>query len=171
MAELQRLFEAMGFANVKTYIQSGNVLFAVDKAGDKAGDKDAQGLRERIEGQLEATFGFPVAVVLRTPAELEQLIAHCPFAEGAAAMDKRLYVAALNAEPAADGVERLRADYNGEDEWRLVGRELYLLYHNGAGESKLTTAFIERRLGVVATARNWRTTTTLAQMAREMENG
>lgn len=164
MAELQLLFEALGFTNVKSYIQSGNVLFATDEGGE-----DATRLRERIKGELEARFGFSVAVVLRTPAELEQLIARCPFAEEAAAQDKRLYVAALSAEPAAEGVERLRADYAGEDEWRLVGRELYLLYHNGAGESKLTTAFIERRLGVIATARNWRTTTTLAKMAREIE--
>src|SRR5579884_3358691 len=84
MAELQQVFEGMGFAQVQTYIQSGNVLFRTD---DK---RDEEQLRERIEGELAARFGFPVAVVLRTPAELDQLIAQCPFTDEAASNDKRL---------------------------------------------------------------------------------
>jgi uncharacterized protein (DUF1697 family) len=164
MAELTQLFEGMGFARVQTYIQSGNVLFDTDETDDGS---DEEELRERIESEIAAHARFPVAVVLRTPDELEQMIAHCPFADEAASSDKRLYVAALDKSPASQGIERLKADYSGDDEWRVVGRELYLLYHNGAGESKLTTAFLERRLGVTATARNWRTLTTLARMARE----
>src|SRR5579884_1321678 len=157
MAELRAVFEGMGFTRVQTYIQSGNVLFA---AADDPGVSEA-GLRERIERKIEAAFGFPVATLLRTPSEMEQLLAQCPFEAEAAVGDPRLYVAALSDAPAAEGMDRLRADYEGEDEWRLVGRELYLLYKQGAGQSKLTTAFIERRLGVTATARNWRTITTL----------
>lgn len=163
MTELSRVFEAMGFAKVQTYIQSGNVLFASDE-GEEA-------LRERIERAIEAAFGFPVTVVLRTPAEMERMIAQCPFAAEAASQDKGLYVAALAETPTPERVERLRASYHGDDEWRIVGREVYLLYRQGAGVTKLTNAFLERQLGVAATSRNWRSITTLARMGRAMEEG
>jgi uncharacterized protein (DUF1697 family) len=163
MAELLRVFEAMGVGQVQTYIQSGNVLFAADET--------AEALRGRIEGELAAAFGFPVATVLRTADEMQGMIARCPFAVEAPSEDKRLYVAALDGVPAPEGTDRLRAAYSGDDEWRIVGREVYLLYHQGAGQTKLTNALLERKLGVVATSRNWRTMTTLARMAREMGVG
>ncbi len=96
MAQLKQLFEGMGFARVQTYIQSGNVLFDTDETDDGS---DEEQLRERIEGAIAAHAGFPVAVVLRTPDELDQMIAQCPFVEEAAASDKRLYVAALDKAP------------------------------------------------------------------------
>jgi uncharacterized protein (DUF1697 family) len=158
MAELLRVFEAMGFGRIQTYIQSGNVLFASDES--------PAALRGRIEPEIEAAFGFPVTVVLRTTAELERAVAQCPFAAESASEHKGLYVAALATIPAPEGADRLRVAYNGSDEWRIVGREVYLLYYQGAGVSKLTNALLERHLGVAATSRNWRTITTLARMAR-----
>ena len=158
MPELKRLFEAMGFNRVRTYIQSGNVVFT-------SADEPPEPLRQRIEREIAARFGFPVTVVLRTAAELERIIADCPFAASALAEGERLYVALLAEVPSPDGAERLRTCDRGNDEFRIMGREVYLLYRRSARDTLLTNAFLERTLGVAATTRNWRTMQTLAGMA------
>lgn len=155
MAELKRLFEQMGFGGVQTYIQSGNVRFD--------SPEEAHPLRERIEAAIQATFGLTVTVILRTATELAQVVARCPFP----AVD-HLYVAYLDQEPTPAGIERLNEFQSQTEEWQVAGREVYIIYHEGAGRSKLTTALLEKRLGVSATARNWRTTQRLLAMAQEL---
>ncbi len=164
MPELKRMFEAMGFDRVRTYIQSGNVVFAPVEA-----DEQAEALRRRIEAEIAARFGFPVTVVLRTAAELERVIAGCPFAADALAEGESLYVALLADAPSPDAVERLRSSDSGSDEARVAGREVYLLYRRSMRDTPLTNAFLERTLGVAATTRNWRTMQTLAGMASATE--
>ena len=115
MPELKRLFETMGFGQVRTYIQSGNVIFT-------SADEPLELLRQRIEREIAARFGFPVTVVPRTAAELERVIADCPFAADALAEGESLYVALLADAPLPDGVERLRACDCGSDEARIAGR-------------------------------------------------
>src|SRR5690242_2769182 len=162
MAELKRLFEAMGFGRVRTHIQSGNVVFT-------SSDALPEPLRQRIEREIAARFGFPVTVVPRTAAELERVIAACPFAAGALTEGERLYVALLADAPAPEAVERLLACDSAPDEARVVEREVYLLYRRSARDTPLTNAFLERTLGVAATTRNWRTMRALADMARAPE--
>ena len=161
MPELKRLFEAMGCGRVRTYIQSGNVVFA--------SDEQPEPLRWRIEREIAARFGFPVTVVPRTADELERVIAACPFAAGALTEGERLYVALLADAPAPEAVERLLACDSAPDEARVVEREVYLLYRRSARDTPLTNAFLERTLGVAATTRNWRTMRALADMARATE--
>ncbi len=161
MPELKRVFEAMGFGRVRTYIQSGNVVFATDE--------QLETLRRRIEREIEASFGFPVTVVLRTAAELERVIADCPFAADALAEGERLYLALLADAPSPEAVERLLACDDETDECRVVGREVYLLYRRSARDTLLTNAFLERTLSVAATTRNWRTMRTLTDMASATE--
>jgi uncharacterized protein (DUF1697 family) len=161
MAELKRMFEALDFGRVQTYIQSGNVLFTSEQAEES--------LRRRIEREIEATFGFPVTVVLRTPAELRQLIANCPFAADALQDGESLYVSLLAEEPQQEGIERLLAFNSAVDECHVVGREVYLLYRQRMPDSKLQNNLLEQKLGVRATARNWRTLNTLATMAQALE--
>ncbi len=162
MPELKRLFETMGFGQVRTYIQSGNVIFT-------SADEPLELLRQRIEREIAARFGFPVTVVPRTAAELERVIADCPFAADALAEGESLYVALLADAPSPDGVERLRACDCGSDEARIAGREVYLLYRRSVRDTPLTNAFLERTLGVAATTRNWRTMQTLVGMASATE--
>jgi uncharacterized protein (DUF1697 family) len=161
MTELKRLFEEMGFGRVQTYIQSGNVLFTAEEA--------EQPLRQRIEGEIEVVFGFPLTVVLRTAAELRQLIANCPFEADALQDGERLYVSLLAEAPSQEGIEHLLA-YNSEiDECRVVGRDVFALYWQRLSDSKLQNNLLEHKLGVRATARNWRTLNTLAPLARAIE--
>lgn len=163
MANLKTMFEALGFGGVQTYIQSGNVVFQADEA--------EQPLREGIERRIAETFGFPVTVALRTHNELARVITACPFAPDALAEGDRLYVALLAEAPESAGIERLVASNTEPDEFRVLGREVYLLYRQNMRESQLTNNLVESRLGVPATSRNWRTLTTLAAMSKTLADG
>jgi uncharacterized protein (DUF1697 family) len=163
MADLKAMFEALGFGGVQTYIQSGNVVFQADETEAP--------LRQRIEQQIAATCGFPVTVALRTHDELARVITACPFAPDALAEGEHLYVALLAETPASTGIERMLASKTAPDEFRVLGREVYLLYRQSMRETLLTNGLIESRLGVLATSRNWRTLTTLAAMSQSLANG
>ncbi|HKW19852.1 MAG TPA: DUF1697 domain-containing protein [Ktedonobacterales bacterium] len=160
MADLKAMFVAQGFGGAQTYIQSGNVVFRADEAEEP--------LRERIERQIAATFGFPVVVALRTHNELARIITACPFAPDALAEGERLYVALLAETPTPTGIERMLASKIEPDEFRVVGREVYLLYRQNMRATQLTNNLLESRLGVPATSRNWRTVTTLAAMSKTL---
>lgn len=166
MADLKITFETMGLGRVQTYIQSGNVLFESDE-GEEA-------LRNKIEHQIEADFGIKVTVMLRTSAELERIIANCPFSEKevtaaeATAVGEVLHVAMLTEAPAREGIERLSAYKTEDDEFRIEGREVYLLFRDSIRDSKLAANI--HRLGVPATVRNWNTTNKLASLAKAMES-
>jgi uncharacterized protein (DUF1697 family) len=157
MADLTRMFDAMGFSAARTYIQSGNVVF-------QAAEQE-QPLRQRIEQQIETTFGFPVTVALRTADELARAIAGCPYAPAALRDGESLYVALLTDAPTPQGIEWLLASKIEPDQCRVVGREVYLLYRQSMRVTQMTNGLLEQRLGVSATSRNWRTITTLAAMA------
>ncbi|HEY7343502.1 MAG TPA: DUF1697 domain-containing protein [Ktedonobacterales bacterium] len=160
MANLKAMFEAMGFGAVQTYIQSGNVVFRADEAEAP--------LRQRIEQRIAATFGFPVTVTLRTHDALARVITACPFAPDALAEGEHLYVALLAETPTSTGIERLLASKTEPDEFRVVGREVYLLYRQNMRATQLTNNMLESRLGIQATSRNWRTLTTLAAMGKTL---
>lgn len=160
MADLTRMFEAMGFGAVRTYIQSGNVVF-------RAAEPE-QPLRRRIERQIETTFGFPVMVALRTAGEIARTVAECPYAPENLRDGESLYVALLTDIPAPQGIERLLASKIDPDECRVVGRDAYLLYRQSMRQTQMTNGLLEQRLGVAATSRNWRTITTLAAMSNAL---
>jgi uncharacterized protein (DUF1697 family) len=157
MQELRALFEELGHGDVRTYVQSGNVVFTTPA---RSSAKLAAGL----EKALAARFGIEIAVVLRAGRELQAVIDGNPFlARGAA--PSHLYVTLLRDAPTAKAVRELTTPDAGKDEYEVVGRDVFLHYPGGYGRSKLTNAFFERRLGVVATTRNWRTITNLAALA------
>lgn len=166
MADLKQSFEQIGLGRVQTYIQSGNVLFESDKAEEP--------LRNSIEHKIEEVFGFKVSVVLRTSVELEQIIESCPFSEEeilkAESMSntESLYVALLTQNPSKDGTEQLNTYRTENDDYRINGREVYLLFHNSIRNSKLATNL--HKLNVPATVRNWKTTVKLAELSRAMKS-
>lgn len=166
MSELKKAFEGLGLLNVQTYIQSGNVLFQSDEAEEP--------LRKKIEQEIEATFGFSVLVVLRTAAEWEQMIRDCPFtpeqiaeAENASASES-LYVSLMPHAPLQEHTARLNPYTSEADTFRIIGREVYLLFCQSIRNSKLADNL--HRLEVPATVRNWKTINKIALMARAMEN-
>ncbi|WP_159882004.1 DUF1697 domain-containing protein [Paenibacillus puerhi] len=164
MAELKQMFEALGFTRVQTYIQSGNVLF------DPSGlTESAEPLHKRIEKGIEATFGYQVPVVVRTVGDLERILTGCPFPADSLASGESLYVALLAQSPSEEGVQRLLACSSEIDEYRLAGDEVYILCRQGLGKSMFSNNFLEKKLKVAATTRNWQTMNKLAALGRAME--
>jgi uncharacterized protein (DUF1697 family) len=161
MDSLKEVFETLGYGRVQTYIQSGNVLFEWDP-----GKETAQTLRRTIEDAIVATFGFPVSVALRTEEEIARIIDLSPFDAGGLSEGESVYVAMLLDAPERDRADRLNAHRDGVDDFRLLGREVYVLYRQSAHESRLSNSFFERMLGVLATTRNWQTLTKLCALAQ-----
>jgi uncharacterized protein (DUF1697 family) len=155
MAGLRDLFEQHGCGSVSSYIQSGNVLFTHEATARAA-------LARQLADAVAGTFGVASPVVLRTTVEIVRVSASHPFGEDTS----RTHVAFLDREPDDPGA--LEPKDIAPDRFELTGAELYLLYPNGVHGSRLTGALIERRLGVTATLRNWRTVTRLAELAESL---
>jgi uncharacterized protein (DUF1697 family) len=156
MKELQSLCQSLKLSQVRTNIQSGNVVFMSPHDGLRA-------LPGRLEEALERRFGFRPAVLLRTLDEMRDVVARNPFAGRRDVEPNRLLVLFLVVAPDATEVRSSKAD--GE-EWKLSGRELYIHYPNGMGKSKLTFPSLK----VTSTARNWNTVTKLVAMAAALES-
>ncbi len=158
MAELVELFEKAGAGNVRTYIQSGNVVFTATAAA-------AKGVGAAVAGLIEKRYGFRVPVVVRTARELEAVLAGNPFLRQGADV-AALHVAFLADRPDARRVAALDANRSPGDAFAVAGREIYLHLPHGVARSKLTNDYFDRALGTVSTVRNWRTVETLAGMAK-----
>jgi uncharacterized protein (DUF1697 family) len=148
MSELKRLCEKAGFRKVRTYIASGNVVAERDGAEAEA--------KAALEAELEAYAGKPIGVIVRTGAEMAEVVALNPFPDRAA---NRAVAIFLDAAPAADALSRVTGQAN--EELRLGAREIYVHYPDGIGRSKLRIAAARD-----GTARNMNTVARLAAMAR-----
>ena len=141
MADLRATCESLGFTNVRTLLNSGNVVFEAKKS-------DAKKLQDAIEPK----------VILRTPDELEEAIRRLPF-DLKDRNPSRLIVVFLDSAPKG------QLTYDGPEEKHLDGRHLYIYYGESMADSKLSNALIERQLGVPGTARNWNTVLKLMAMS------
>lgn len=154
MPELAALFEEAGCAGVRTYIQSGNVLFAAPAAL-------ARRLPERIAARIQERRGLRVPVILRSAAELRRITSANPFLRPGA--DPRfLHVAFLASPPGRAAAAKLDPARSPPDAFAVQGGEVYLSLPNGAGKTKITNDYLERMLGTTSTFRNWNTVLKLA---------
>ena len=160
MARLRALYATLGCADVETYLQSGNVVFRRDR--------DAAGVGRRVERAIKRELGLDVRVIDRTHAELVTIVDGDVFP---GADPSRRIVMFLAGQPGREISRELGHVRLGVDEAMLVGLEMHLLCPDGLGASKLPGLLSERRLGVVATARNWRTVTRLAEMSGDRPLG
>lgn len=167
MAALSAMIEEMGFSRVQTYIQSGNVLFESEGA-----ERAEEALRKQIEAQLNKNFGLAVDVILRSAAELKQIMLDCPFSREeiaeaeSTAVGESLYVALLPYAPAAEKVDRLHALKHEGEKIRIRHRDVYLLFSNSIRNSKLANSL--PKLDAAVTVRNWKTISKLNVMAQAM---
>lgn len=157
MPELRSLFEELGHQDVVTYVQSGNIVF-------QSRSPRAE-IAPAIESAISETFGLSVPVVLRTSNELKRIAVRNPFITDDA-VGTSLHVMFLAEKPAQRVVDSLDHDRSPPDEFEVLGREIYLHYPNGAGRSKLTIDYFERKLGTTATARNWNTVTKVLELMK-----
>jgi uncharacterized protein (DUF1697 family) len=156
MAELRQLAADLGLEAPRTLIQSGNLVF-----GSALGDAPLEALLER---ETLARLGIATDFVVRGAQEWRDLIAANPHAEMARDDPAHLMVMVLKSAPGEAELAALKAWIPGREQVEAVGRQLYITYPDGAGDSKLTNTAIERRLGVRGTSRNWNTVTKLAAM-------
>jgi uncharacterized protein (DUF1697 family) len=159
MADLRGLFTELGLASPRTVLQTGNVLFETEDPG-----RDE--LELLFERETERRIGLRTAYFVRTAAEWDGALAGNPFPDEAHADPARLAVMPLKAAPAAAAVDALRAAIVGPERVEAVGQQLYLVYPDGMGRSKLTIKLIESKLGTQGTARNWNTALKVAAAAR-----
>jgi uncharacterized protein (DUF1697 family) len=157
MNELRASFDALGYANVTTYIQTGNVLFTT-------GSKSEKGLAAAIEQRLADDFGDSPAVLIRSVADLRRIGGSSPYAKGGAD-PARHHVTFLAELPSKAALDALTVPKSGRDELVVDGKEVYVHTPDGYAHTKYTGTFLERRLGVVSTTRNWNTVTKLAELA------
>jgi uncharacterized protein (DUF1697 family) len=156
MDQLRALSEALGLANVETFIASGNVIF-------QSTVKKAQTLEAKIDAHLLKSLGYTVGTFIRSPAELEAIVGYRPFpiadmeAEGSS-----LYIGFLAAAPDAEAQKKLLALRTEVDEFHLNGREFYWLCRIRFSESKITGKMLEKALGMPTTMRNVTTVRKLA---------
>jgi uncharacterized protein (DUF1697 family) len=156
MPALREALEDAGFADVVTYVQSGNVVLSSKASGKR--------VKSIVEQVVSDRFGLDIDVVVRTHAELAAVVARNPLKK-VAASPKLYQVTFLDASLGAEVLEKLEAAAAGEERVVLVGRELYAWHPDGVGRSKLAALMSGKGLGVTATARNWTTVTKLLELA------
>ncbi len=150
MEDLKKAFESLHYKHVTTYIQSGNVVFG-------SAITTTALLRTQIENKLLKIFGFEVRVIVKTLKEIEETIKRNPFKKIKAQEGEKLHVSFLSGKPAKAAAENLAAGKNDVDEARLSGSEVYILCRNGYGKTLFSNTFIEKKLAVSSTTRNWDT--------------
>jgi uncharacterized protein (DUF1697 family) len=158
MAELRALCAELGWQDVATYIQSGNVVFTA------SGKPDA--LEKELEIAIAKRFGFESPVVVRTAAQWAGYPPANPFPKAAADEPNRLMLLLSKRPPAKGAEEVIQARAVAGEQVRRAGDALWFHYPEGAGTSKLTPSLIDRAVGSPATARNYRTVVTLLDMLR-----
>ena len=158
MDALRAVYESLGLENPQTYVQSGNVVF-------RTKERNLDRIAKRIEDAIERTFGFQSDTILRTAAELRDVIARNPFANRRGIEPGKLLVIFLAADPGAEARKKILEIKADPEEMFLDGRELYIYYPNGQARPNLNMAQVYRALKTQWTGRNWNTVTKLLEMA------
>lgn len=160
MKDLQAALEANGLLEVRTYIQSGNVVF---RAKGKSADK----LRDGVRKAIDERWGFDVPTLVVPAEDLRAIAAANPFANDAGKDATRTFVMFMLSKPAAEAVAALSPQRDEKIEFVIGDRAVYAHYPNGYGTTKMDNNFFERKLGVSVTARNLRTVAVLLEMVAD----
>jgi uncharacterized protein (DUF1697 family) len=160
MEKLRASFETLGFTRVRTYVQSGNVIFQASKTSSDM-------LSKSIEGKILSDFGFSVPLVLRSSDEMNKIANDNPFLTDRGIDHSKLHITFLSELPTKAAFGKLDSLNAVPDQFRTKGREVYLYCPNGYGRTKLSNATFEKLLSVQATTRNWKTVKTLVEMSSE----
>lgn len=160
MVELKEHLASLGFVNLTTYIQSGNIVFQYDVEANKV-------LENKIHQNIQDSYGFDVPVIVRSKEEWQNVVVNSPFDTNDLDV-KKIGVTFLKNTPSQVPIEDIAKYKAINDEVVYSDKEIYLYMPDGFGKSKLTNNVLERKLKVAATTRNWRTTQKLLEMAMEI---
>jgi len=158
MPDLVKVFESLGFKDVRTYVQSGNVIFEYDSVTSM--------ITSKIEMKLNQTYGFNVNVIIRTKDELEKIISNNPFLKKPQIEIDKLHVTFLSDLPDKQTASDLDIKKEANEQFIIIGKEVYLYCPNGYGKTKLNNQIFEKKLKTIATTRNWRTTNKLLELSK-----
>lgn len=156
MKALAEMFVEAGCADVRTFIQSGNVIFGADPGR-------VETLPARITRAIEEHSGYRVPVLLRTVEEMRDLVANNPFLQAGADEDA-LHVLFLDGSPDPRRAGSLDPDRSRPDAFAVRGQEIYLWLPNGVARSRLTNEYFDSKLATICTGRNWRTVLRLFEL-------
>jgi len=155
---LKTVLKELEYQNIRTYIQSGNIVFDYKET-------DTKNLEQQITAHIEKHFGFQVPVTILTVDNLKAIISQNPYSKRDLTDPAQPYVAFLSETPTKEGVTVLDTVKFGDDEYTIQGKSMYVLYAQSAGTSKLSNSAIENKLKVKSTMRNWKTVHKLIEMA------
>jgi uncharacterized protein (DUF1697 family) len=161
MDALKQLFASLGFSNIETYIQSGNVFFQCKKTSEEK-------LAVTIAKEIENVFKFDVPTIVKNVEELNQIITNNPFTKDKKKQVEFLHVTFLATAPAKENIDRIIKLTFGDDVFAIIDNAVYLYCPNGYSNSKLTNGFFENKLKVIATTRNWKTCNELVNISEKM---
>ena len=154
MVDLKKLYEGLGFKNVQTYIQSGNVVF-------ESAEMNAKKLEQLIFDDIKKQYNFEVPNLILLPEEVEEALKNNPFKD-----IEKMYFTFLADTPTKENIEKL-SSYHFENEfYELIGKVIYSHFPNGVGRAKMSNNFFEQKLKVMATSRNLNTTKKLLEMTK-----
>jgi len=157
MADLKELYAKLGYKNIVSYIQSGNVIF-------DAKEKDQSKIEEKIYKAIKKVYDFEVPVVVRSAEEIEQIISNNPFTKKSE--DESLHLTFLKEIPSEEHLEKI-ATYNyPPDKYKIEGKDVFIFCVGKYHKSKLTNNFFEKKLKVGATTRNWKTVNKLLELSK-----
>ncbi|MFD2891480.1 DUF1697 domain-containing protein [Flavobacterium chuncheonense] len=160
MDTLKSALENYGFKNVETYIQSGNVFVDTDET-------NAASVGFQIKQEIFKVFGYEVPVVVIGMSDLEACFANNAFLKASNVDTKKLYVAFISKELSAGAMNDLKMSQVKPDEAQIDGNKIFIQYAIGAGKTRFDQKYIEKKLNVTATIRNWNTVTKLLEMYKE----
>lgn len=158
MGDLKALHETLGYTDVKTHLNSGNVVFTADVAADDT-------LAHDIERAIASSLDMDVPVIVRSGEEMELIVESNPFPQHADD-HKTLHVTFLLKRPDPAAIEALADHEKGDDDYRVIGTEVYLYYPNKLTGATFMPNGLDKALGMHTTSRNWRTVARLAELAQ-----
>jgi uncharacterized protein (DUF1697 family) len=162
MEALKIALQNIGFTNVQTYIQSGNVFVDTD-------EKSAVKVGFIIKQEIFKTFGHDVPIVVINQHDLQECFKNNPYLNDKDLDTKKLYVAFVSKLLTNDSIHELKISQFKPDEASVDGTRIYIKYDIGAGKTKLDQKYIEKKLNLTATIRNWNTVTQLLKMYEEIK--
>jgi uncharacterized protein (DUF1697 family) len=160
MDVLKSTLEKLGFQNVQTYIQSGNVFLESD-------EESAAKIAFIIKQEIYKVFGFDVPILVISKADLEACFTNCTFLKDKEFDIKKLYVAFVSKELKSENINDLKMSQFKPDEVQIDSTRIFIKYHIGAGKTRLDQKYIEKKLNLTATIRNWNTVTQLLKIYEE----
>jgi uncharacterized protein (DUF1697 family) len=161
MSDLRDLMSKLGMEDARTLLQSGNVIFRSDM-------RSPAKVERVLEDGVEKRFGLKTEFFVRTVEEMNEIVAANPFPREAKQDPGHLVVGFLKAAPDSAAVTALQKAIVGREVVRAVGRHSYVVYPDGIGRSKLTSALVEKKLGTRGTGRNWNTVLKLQALVNEL---